>query len=623
MRYLIAGLLFSLSAGASAQPTRAITQDNLKQFFDAAFTVQQKEHEIVGAIVSVVHQGEVVFKAGYGFADLEARVPADPDESLFRIASITKPFVWTAMMQLLEQGQLQLDDPVDEYLDFKIPATFDEPIRIRHLLTHTPGFEEKGTGSVSRSVQEVLPLGAYLKQNMPARVRPPGTQASYSNYGTDLAGYIIERVSGQTWADYVDEHVLAPLAMRSTNTQLVMDAALQARHAKGYRYQGGQFVPNDYEYFGGTPAGHISTTADDMTRFMLAHLNDGAFGAGRILQPATTQQMQQPLFTPHELSPPMLHGFYRTDRAGLTVFGHGGDVNQYHSNLSLIPDVGLGIFISFNSDPASSARSQLVAAFIDHFFGHEYLPPSPTAAAVDLEPYAGSYLALRRNYSTFEKLAMLVSEVTVRVQEKELVVSGGGTSRWIAIGPDQFRGKYHDRNLVFTRDAGGAITHMTIGGPLGTFERVAGMDKPSNLQMLLGLLFFVALSATLGYGYRLLRFRQTPASSRLEVLSRLDVSVAWVFSLLVIILYGHLVFLLSDDPEEFAYGVPTAAHVSLLLMSVNAVLGLITAWLSARQWISGVGSLTARLGYSLVALAALINVWVCSYFNILSYSLYS
>ncbi|MEM6999243.1 MAG: serine hydrolase domain-containing protein [Pseudomonadota bacterium] len=617
MRYWIAGLFLCVSCGVNAQPVKAITEENLRQFFDAAFSVQQKEHEIVGAVVSVVYNGGVVFKAGYGFADLEARVPADPDQSLFRIASITKPFVWTAIMQLVEQGRLQLDDPVDGYLDFEIPATFDDPIRIRHLLTHTPGFEEKGTGSVSRSLEEVLPLGEYLQQNMPARVRSPGTQASYSNYGTDLAGYIIQRITGQSWADYVDEHVLTPLAMTSTNTQMVMDAGLQARHAKGYRYQGGQFVPNGYEYFGGTPAGHISTTADDMTRFMLAHLNDGAFATGRILKPATARQMQQPLFTPHELSPPMLHGFYRTDRAGLKVFGHGGDVNQFHSNLSLIPEAGLGVFISFNSDPASSARSQLVAAFIDHFFGHEYLPPSPSAAAVDLEAYAGSYLALRRNYSTFEKLAMLVSEVTVSAQDNELVVGGGGTSRWIAIGPDQFRGKYHDRNLVFTRDASGAITHMTIGGPLGTLERVAGLDKPSSLQRLLGVLFLIALCATLGYGYRLARYRQAMA------LPRVDVCVAWVFSLLVIILYGYLVLLLSDDPEEFAYGVPTAAHVSLLLMSVNAVLGLITAWLAARQWVTGAGSLTARLGYSLVALAALINVWVCSYFNILSYSLYS
>ena len=139
-----------------------LTAENVAAFFDTAFDVQRQDHKLAGAVVSVVYRGEVLFKRGYGWADLEKRVPADPDRSLFRIASISKTFVWTAIMQLVEQGRLDLEDDVNTYIDFQIPATFEEPIRIKHLLTHTPGFEEKGTGGSTKTVDDLMPLGEYL-----------------------------------------------------------------------------------------------------------------------------------------------------------------------------------------------------------------------------------------------------------------------------------------------------------------------------------------------------------------------------------------------------------------------------------------------------------------------------
>ena len=160
----------------SARPL--LTAESVAAFFDAAFHVQQKDHEMVGAVISVVYRRDVLFKRGYGWADLENRVPADADRSLFRIASISKIFVWTAIMQLIEQGRLDLEDDVGTYIDFQIPATFEEPIRIKHLMTHTPGFEEMGTGGAARSIEELLPLRDYLISRMPARVRGPGVHAS-------------------------------------------------------------------------------------------------------------------------------------------------------------------------------------------------------------------------------------------------------------------------------------------------------------------------------------------------------------------------------------------------------------------------------------------------------------
>ncbi len=616
VRNLVMGFLaltvFAAQVTASDKP--GLSRENVSAFFDTAFSVQQKNHELVGVVVSVVHEGEVLFKAGYGFADLGERIPADPDDSLFRIASITKPFVWTAIMQLVEQGQLSLDDSIDEYIDYGIPETYEEPIRVWHLLTHTPGFEERGIGGTIKLAEDVPSLGEYLAENIPARVRPPGEQASYSNYGSAIAGYIVERISGQSWSDYVDRHILTPLGMTSTNTQMVMSDALKARHAKGYRYQAGQFEASDYEYFMGLPAGHISTTASDMTRFMRAFLNDGSFENGRILRPETTQQMFQPLFEPHDGISPMLHGFYRADRQGLEVFGHGGDVNQFHSNLSLIPAHDLGLFVSFNSDPGAGARSRLVAAFIDHFFGSDYLRTAPEPADIDLEPYAGEYLSLRRNQSTFEKLGSIVNVVSVSAQEKELLVSGGGVSRWIPVARNTFTAKYADQTLAFQRNADDEVTHMVIGSPLSTLDRVSGLDAPGNQRLLIGFLLVTALIAVIGYGVRA-RYR-----ARQEVrLPRSDVAVAWVFSLLVIVLYAYLIITLNSDVQEFSYGVPTTAHILMLLMCLNVVLGLVVVFFSARHWMTGAGELFSRIRFSIVGLAALTNLWVGWYFNILSY----
>ncbi len=614
MRSFVMAVLAVFTAGVVAGNNPALNERNVGAFFDSAFTVQQKDHRIVGAVVSVVHNGKVLFKAGYGFAELESRTQADPDRSLFRIASITKPFVWTAIMQLVEQGRLSVDDPVDQYLDFRIPATYQEPIRIRHLLTHTPGFEEKGTGNSARTVEGVTPLGQHLVKAMPARVRPPGEHASYSNYGTALAAYIVERISGQTWADYIDEHILKPLEMTSTNTQLVMTDELKARHATGYKYQGGRFKATDYEYFKDIPAGHISTTADDMTHFMLAHLNNGTFKSRRILQKETALKMREPLFDPHPGLSPMLHGFYRADRNGLEIFGHGGDVNQFHSNLSLIPQHDLGVFVSFNSDPAASARGNLVAAFIDHFFGGEYLPEPPALFETDLGPYTGQYLSLRSNYSTFEKLSMLVGGVTVSEQDNELLLAGGNVSRWIPTAQDRFTAKYARQTMVFERDAGGAVTHMLINSPLGTFRRLTGLDSPGLQRLMLGTLILIALLAAIGYAYRLLR----PASQVVQ-LPRREVVLAWVHCTLLIGLYTYLVIKLNGDVQEFNYGMPTSAHLVLLLMALNLLPGVAIVVLSARHWLQTMGTTFARIRYTFVAVAAVLNLWICWYFNILAY----
>ena len=200
--------------------------------------------------------------------------PVKPDATLFRPGSISKLFTWTAVMQLSEQGKLDLDRDVNEYLDFKIPEAFGKPITLKNILTHTPGFEEqiKDLFGGEKSPN----LGEYVRDHIPNRIYPPGTVPAYSNYGTALAGYIVERVSGQTFEDYVSEHIFKPLGMNSSSFAQPLPADLAPNMSNGYLL--GSDKPKPFEVVGPYPAGSLSSTAADMSKFMLAHLQLGKLG---------------------------------------------------------------------------------------------------------------------------------------------------------------------------------------------------------------------------------------------------------------------------------------------------------------------------------------------------------
>jgi len=590
----------------SPDPRPEINAASVEAFFDAAFDVQRQAHDLAGTVVSVVHDGDVLFQRGYGWADIDERVPADAERSLFRIASITKTFVWTAIMQLVEQGRLGLDDDVNTHLDFQIPATFDEPIRIRHLLSHTPGFEEIWTGWQAPSVEEIDPLGEALERMLPARVRAPGSHSSYSNYGAALAGYIVERVSGQTWSDYVDEHILDPLGMTSTNTHHPVRDDLRARLARGYRYSSDRFLVTEYAYSHPGPAGMMSSTASDMGRFMLAHLQLGTLEGARILSEETARRMQSPLFAPDPDLDPILHGFYRFDRGGQVVFGHGGDTNQFHSNMVLLPEHGLGVFVSFNSDPGSAARSELTAAFISHFFPTPHLGVSPEPdTTVDLSDFTGRYLPLRSAFANHERIIRLQAARSIRAGNGQLRISRGG-GRWIPVGPDRFRSQSGTQTLVFERSADGRVSGAILGSPLNTIRRAAWYESPELIGMATGFIVIVCVLALLGWGYRVVR--PTTEERRLP---RVEVRVAGVTALLVVGSYVALMFYM----DGIVQGMPAGMRVAMWIESLNVGLAVLVAWFAARQWLRAAGARGPRLRYSIVAAALLMNACLAWTFN--------
>src|SRR5438132_6154131 len=268
-------------APAQSSTPHELTSTDLEAFLDGMMPSQLQRENIAGAAISVVKDGKLIFAKGYGFSDVEKRTPVTADNTLFRPGSISKLFTWTSVMQLAEQGKLDLDKDVNEYLDFKIPPAYGKPITLKNIMTHTAGFEELGRDLFVSDAQHMHSLEQFLKHHTPDRIFPPGVVPAYSNYATALAGYIVQRVSGKPFEQYVQDNIYTPLNMqRSTFVQPLPDN-FKPLMSNGYKKASEKAQP--FEFVEAYPAGSVSTSAQDMCNFMIAHLQDGQFGDKRIL----------------------------------------------------------------------------------------------------------------------------------------------------------------------------------------------------------------------------------------------------------------------------------------------------------------------------------------------------
>lgn len=422
----------------------ALTRDDVDAWLDGLLPAALERTRIAGATVSVVHDGELLTARGYGWADTGTDggdpVPVDPERTLFRVGSVSKLVTATAVLQLVEQGALDLDAPVAEHLDFDLPTRFDEPITLRHLLTHTAGFEERVGGLIGTDPAAV-DLRTALAVDAPEQVYAPGTVPAYSNYGNALAGYVVERVSGQPFAEYVQEHVVEPAGMGAATFAQPVPEASRDDVARGYPTSDDPAVP--FEAVGVPPAGSFSASGTDMAAFMLAQL--GEPGGAPLLDADTLALMHAPALGADTLGtladgPRMALGFFDESRNGHHIVGHGGDTNVFHSHLQLYPDERTGVFVSLNSSGSEAMdsvelREQLMEGFADRYFPAAPGAASPTVGTATAQEHAatvaGAYVQSRGMHSTFLRALDLLTptEVTAQDDGRILLSPGPGTDR--------------------------------------------------------------------------------------------------------------------------------------------------------------------------------------------------
>ncbi len=442
-------------AGLAALPARSadapheLTRADAEAWLEGLLPYALAQGDIAGAAVIIVKDGAVLTARGYGHADVSAGTPVDPDRTLFRTGSVGKLFTWTAVMQLVEAGRLELDRDVNDYLDFRIPPRDGLPVTLRNLMTHTPGFEEAIKSLVTDRPDRLASPEEYLKAWVPGRIYPPGAVPAYSNYGVTLAGYLVERVSGQRYDDYVDRHVFAPLGMTSSTTRQVLPEDFRGRMSRGYLRGSGP--PYPFEMFGVSPAGGATTTVVDMGKFMIAWLQGGELAGRRIL---TADTVRRTLDTRLAVVPPlngMLLGFFEQGYGGRRIAGHGGDSQYFHSLLSLYPDEGVGVYFAVNSTgrdgAAGTVRARLMSEFADRYF-----PELPAAGEIPADTAAeharlmtGTYMSSRGQTSNFFSALGFLSQLRVTTREDgglavpALRDTSGEPIRWREVAPFVWR----------------------------------------------------------------------------------------------------------------------------------------------------------------------------------------
>ena len=487
-------------------PPPDLTKADFETFLDALIPSQLRNRNIAGAVVSVVKDGQVLFQKGYGYADVEEKKPVLPDQTLFRPGSISKLFTATAVMQLVEQGKLDLDRDANDYLDFAIPKTYPEPVTLQQLLTHTGGFEETLKNLFVAHESDIKPLRTYLVNEMPARIFPPGKIPSYSNYGFTIAGYIVERVSGEEFERYIENHILKPLGMNNSTFDQPLPPQLAPQMSKGYLSASKK--PCDFEFVQAAPAGALATTAADMTRFMLAFLQDGAVDGVSILKPETVRQMEARQFEFHPMLPGLGITFMEYLIDPVRIIAHGGDTVYFHSDMILVPDAHLGYFLSYNSlgKDVGGGRGEVWRTFVNRYFpsaGQPKAEVDPNTAKSDGRAVGRSYDGTRRGETTLLRIIALVDQFKVSSdKEGVLQVEGmknqsGELKRWCEIAPLVYREIDGLERIGFRRDASGAVGEMLPFPAIYEGQRVPWYASKIFIGLIIGGNLLLALLTVL------------------------------------------------------------------------------------------------------------------------------
>lgn len=612
-------------------PTHALTSEDLETFLDGFMPLQIGRADIAGAVVSVVKDGHVLFEKGYGYADVAAKRPVVPESTLFRPGSISKLFTWTAVMQQAELGKLDLDRDINGYLDFTIPASFGKPITLRDLMTHRPGFEETVKDLAVDTASQLRPIGQYLRTHIPAQIFAPGTTPAYSNYGATLAAYIVERASGQPFDDYVVQHILGPLQMMHSTFRQPLPPALAPLMSKGYDLASRDSQP--FELIEVAPAGSMSTSADDITHFMIAQLGDGSYGSGRILQPATLAAMH----TRQAGWPDAMHafalGFYEESQNGHRIIGHGGDTQVFHSDLHLILDANVGFFVSYNSIGRDdvSPRTTVFDAFMDRYFPAPG-PPAPTlaTAAADARAVAGDYEASRRFETNILSALTILSEVTLSFDPKDSTLLSadekglnGQPVHYREVAPMRFAAVGGNEELAFTTDATGRrIAYTTF-----PFEIYQQADRPLNRktfnEVLPGICFGIIALTLLGWPAGAMIRKHFGRTLALDPDARRHRLIGRVVSL-GMTLFVVLLTILSNKLNGLSgLGTHGDAEVhALQVLGVLCVLGaLVVAYTVRMSWRDKTRWVWARVWDGLLTVSCLGFAWCLIHWHLLNFNL--
>jgi len=602
-----------------------LTQTDADAWLDGFMPASLARSDIAGAVVVIVKDGHVLTQRGFGYADIAARKPVDPAKTLFRVGSTSKLFTWTAVMQLVEQGKIDLDADVNRYLDFRIPPYQGKPITMRQIMTHTAGFEDAFRGGITFS-GKVDPLGDVVKRMLPARVYAPGTTPAYSNYATAVAGYIVERVSGIPFAEYIERNIFQPLGMSQSTFRQPLPASLAPDMAKGYPKA--SVEPKPFELISVPPAGSLSMTGADAAKFMISQLNHGA----GLLEPSTAQLMQTPAYGSVPRLNRMALGFYEQRINGLEAIAHGGDLNFFHGYMWLFPQKNVGLLVELNSAGEDSAPD-IVRQMLFEDFSDRYFPPADAKPPAELPTareharmLTGSYISSRGAFTNFVDINNLLSQVRIGLDRdgRPLVpdLFDRPPRTWIEVEPFLWQDALgHARLGAVVKN--GRVVRWSVDevSPFMVYDRAPWYRDAIWLLPSLGAALAIVLLAAAAWPIGVLTqryWRRHGASiTRRQDMLRSDRAFG-VFAWLVVVVSGGWALALVTLVESMS----TLEWPIWLLQIIGTIgffgLAATATWKLIGTWNVGRGFFAKAWGVLLVC-AAVIILWVALAFHLIGF----
>ena len=587
-----------------------LTPEDVQTFLDEFMSENMESYGVPGLAFVMVKDGELFFSKGYGYADLENQVLFDPEQTIIRAGSMVKTVTALAVMQLVEQGMIELDTDVNQYLtQLQVPSTYDEPVTARQLLHYTAGFDARFIGIRVENADEIMPLGDYLAEHLTDRVRPPGEFRAYNDVEIALAGLLVEDVSGMPYDQYVEEHIFKPLGMDSTWIFLPQEE--EQRAALGYR-SNGQPYPRKYYYLNDAAGAGFNTTASDLARYMIMHLENGMYSDVQLIGEDFAEELHTTRFRHHPNLPGIAYAFDEVFWGDLRRLAKGGGAPGFQNRMFLIPDEKIGVYFVYNRDSNVRLAPKLEDEFLTSFFPKTVQPLQdelPLADPHELDRYDGYYVELN-DYSanSLEKVKSLMEQEHVTVSEHGLY-----DGNLVHVGENLFQWRSSGNYVAFREDDQGIITHMF-------YARTAAMRVPWHetfpVQMsLLGFSLITFLSAMIGWLVTGLKGR-----GKLYRLSGSLILVYIAFLIGLGLLLGP-VFTGADPPWVFSFAPPVELLVLLVLPLVGIALTLGLAWQMFKSWTESQGGRFVRIHNTLVLLASLGFLLFLNTWNLLGYQL--
>jgi CubicO group peptidase (beta-lactamase class C family) len=558
-----------LACAALASPATATgpteTAAAHRVFFDDVFSGLMAEHEIPGLAAVLVQNGETVFSAGYGLADVRRQIPVDAQRTIFPLGSVSKLLTTVAVLQLVENGTLDLNADIGPYLaPLRYDQRFTTPVTLRHLLTHTDGFDVRWlVGGAARVPKKVQPLSA-LMADLPPRIMPPGETYLYSDVGMTIAGYVVERVSHRPFADYMEQHVFEPLGMQQSSFRPTRENYARNR-ATGYAYnQEGRLAPVPVMYPHALPASGATAPISDLAPFMISLLPSRDSGTNPLLNAATVREMWRQQFAHHAAMPGTAFGFYEFFHHGHRALVHGGLLPGFTTVMVLLPEAGVGLCVAGNRfDLIGAFEDQLLRQLIEHFLPiPAEVSPSTFVARPqprDVTLLEGTYRCDQYSRLSIDKLFVLAgmaTELRVTANADGSLRIGPREGRWIEIADRLYANETTGERLAFRDDPLTGDIRIVGSAQFMSYHRIGVLDRLGAHYALFAGLPLLCLSATCVGGWSAWRARRHGVSLRSGWLVARRVSMTVTLIALLVFLGWFAASLAQLDFFTAAVGEP-------------------------------------------------------------------